>query len=91
MAPFPVYVSGSSLARQSPGTTGLKAVSELADIVERAIHYTDELLHIRPSYRASAVAGLRRLRVKWANERPDDPAIARLDAYLETLNANPQL
>ncbi len=58
----------------------------LDEIVDRAIAYTDTLLRIRPTYRQAAVGGLRKLRDALAQKSPDDPAIARLDAYLDALS-----
>jgi len=60
-------------------------VSALDDIVDRAIEYTNKILSTMPSYRPSAIEGLRKLRRALAEKTPDDPAIARLDAYLESL------
>jgi hypothetical protein len=39
-----------------------------------------------PSYREPALAGLRKLRAALAAQTPDDPAVAKLDAYLESLD-----
>lgn len=60
-------------------------MSELEDIVDRAIAYTDTLLRIRPTYLQAAVGGLRKLRDALALKSPDDPSIEKLDAYLEAL------
>jgi hypothetical protein len=57
----------------------------LEDIVQRAINYTNGVLDRMPSYREAAVAGLRKLRAALAANSPDDPALAELDAYLESL------
>jgi hypothetical protein len=61
-------------------------VDNLNDIVDRAIAYTNELLQRMPTYRAAAAKGLRRLRRSLAGRAPGHPALARLDAFLETLN-----
>jgi len=61
-------------------------VSALDDIVDRAIDYTNRILNTMPSYRQAAIAGLRKLRAALVEKTPDDPAIARLDAYLESLD-----
>jgi len=63
-------------------------VSALEDIVDRAIEYTNKILNTMPSYRSSAIEGLRKLRIALADKTPDDPAIARLDAYLESLGSD---
>lgn len=60
-------------------------MSALDEIVDRAIEYTNKILNTMPSYRAAAIEGLRKLRAALAQKTPDDPAIARLDAYLESL------
>ncbi len=63
-------------------------MSALEDIVDRAIGYTNKILSTMPSYRQAAIAGLRKLRAALAEKSPDDPALARLDEYLESLNAS---
>ena len=60
-------------------------VSALDDIVDRAIDYTNRILRTMPSYHGAAVAGLRKLRDSLAEKSPDDPALKRLDDYLESL------
>jgi len=60
-------------------------VSALDDIVDRAIDYTTRIQQTMPSYRAAAVEGLRKLRDNLAQNSPDDPAILKLDAYLERI------
>jgi hypothetical protein len=57
----------------------------LDDIVDRAIDYTNRILHAAPSYHEAAVAGLRKLRAGLAQKSPGDPALKRLDDYLENL------
>ena len=61
-------------------------MNALEEIVDRAIEYTDKILNTMPSYRQAAIVGLRKLRVALAEKAPDDPAIARLDAYLQSLS-----
>jgi hypothetical protein len=61
------------------------SVSALDEIVDRAIDYTNRILNVMPSYREAAVAGLRRLRDGLAEKSPGDPALKRLDDYLEGL------
>ena len=58
----------------------------LDEIVDRAIIYTNDMLGRMPGYRAAAIAGLRKLRDALAAKTPDDPAIAKLDAYLAGLD-----
>ena len=60
-------------------------MSALEDIVNRAIEYTNKILSTMPSYLQPAIEGLRKLRGALAEKTPDDPAIAKLDAYLESL------
>ena len=62
-------------------------MSALDEIVDRAIEYTNLILRRMPSYRATAIDGLRKLRESLVAKAPDDPAIGKLDAYLETLDA----
>ncbi len=62
-------------------------MSALEDIVDRAIEYTNKILNTMPTYRQSAIEGLRRLRTALAEKSPHDPAITRLDAYLESLGS----
>jgi hypothetical protein len=61
-------------------------VSALDDIVDRAIDYTNRILQTMPSYHATAVAGLHKLRAGLAEKSPGDPALKRLDDYLESLS-----
>jgi hypothetical protein len=61
-------------------------VNALKDIVSRAIDHTNSILTMMPSYRRSAISGLRKLRAALAAGTPDDPALASLDAYLESLD-----
>ncbi len=63
-------------------------MSELEGIIDRAIEYTNLILKSAPSYREAAIAGLRKLRANLARQTPDDPALARLDAYLDALAQN---
>ena len=58
----------------------------LDDIVSRAINYTNGVLIRMPTYRGAAIAGLFKLRAALARNAPDNPALARLDAYLESLD-----
>jgi hypothetical protein len=60
-------------------------VSALNDIVDRAIDYTNRILRSMPSYHEAAVAGLRKLRAGLAEKSPGDPALQRLDDYLDSL------
>jgi hypothetical protein len=61
-------------------------VSAWDDIVDRAIEYTEKLLHINPGHAAAAVESLRSLRENLAKRAPDDdPALDRLDAYVKNL------
>jgi hypothetical protein len=61
-------------------------LSAFEDIADRAIEYTDLVLHTTPSYREAAVAALRKLRDNLARRASDDGAIRRLDVYLERLS-----
>ncbi len=61
-------------------------MSALDEIVDRAIEYTNLILRRMPSYKDAAIDGLRTLRDSLAAKSPDDPAIGKLDAYLETLD-----
>jgi len=87
LAQFHAYVIGSSVApaRSVEVETNGGRLSALDDIVDRAIDYTNRIVETMPSYRAPAIAGLQRLREALAIKHPDDPAIARLDAYLKSL------
>ncbi len=59
----------------------------LHDIVGRAIAYTNNLLNLMPTYRPAAISGLRTLRAALAaRQSTNDPAFARLDEYLESLD-----
>ena len=60
-------------------------MSALDDVVDRAIAYTEKMLHTAPSYAPTAVESLRKLRETLARQAPGDPAIERLDAYIESL------
>ena len=60
-------------------------MSLLDEIVDRAIDFATRTLAALPSYRAAALAGLKQLRESLSQHAPDDPALARLDAYLEKL------
>ncbi len=62
-------------------------MSGLDEIVDRAIDYTNRILKDMPSYREAALAGLRKLRAGLAEKSPRDPALKRLDDYLEGLPA----
>jgi hypothetical protein len=61
-------------------------VSALDDIVDRAIDFTNRILRTMPSYKDAAVAGLRKLRAGLADKSPGDPALERLDGYLDILS-----
>jgi hypothetical protein len=63
-------------------------LSALEAIVDRAIEYTNQILHTMPSYGKTAIAGLRALRDDLARQTPDDPAIGKLDAYLDGLGGD---
>lgn len=91
MERVPTYVIGGPLAAPRPVVSNQAGVdvSALADIVDRAIIYTNAVLDRMPSYRQTAIAGLRKLRAALAERTPDDPALARLDAYLESLDGGP--
>jgi len=60
-------------------------VSALDEIVDRAIEYTKRIRQVMPSYHGATVAGLRKLRVSLAQKSPGDPALKRLDEYLDGL------
>jgi hypothetical protein len=77
---------GAALGDLKPG--GFE-VSALEDVADRAINYTNSVLNKMPSYREPAIAGLRKLRGALAAQTPEDPAIAKLDAYLESLDRSP--
>jgi hypothetical protein len=62
-------------------------LTALNDLVDRAIDYTNKILRVAPSYRSPALDGLRKLRDNLANHAPDDPAIRKLDAYLDRLSS----
>jgi hypothetical protein len=57
----------------------------VAEIVERAIDYTDRIVTDMPSYREAAIEGLRRLGLSLAEKTPDHPAIRKLFDYLDAL------
>jgi hypothetical protein len=61
-------------------------VNTLDEIVDRAIEYTNLILRRMPSYRDTAVDGLRKLRESLAAKAPDDPALDKLDAYLAAID-----
>lgn len=61
-------------------------MSALENIVDRAINYTNSILNRMPSYRGAAIAGLRKLHEALVANTPDDPALVRLAAYLESLD-----
>jgi hypothetical protein len=63
-------------------------VSALESIVDRAIGYTTKIVSTMPVYRQAAIAGLRKLCASLAEKDSDDPAVARLKAYLESLRAS---
>jgi len=52
------------------------------------MEYTNLILKSAPSYGEAAIAGLRKLRDDLARSTPSDPALARLDAYLDALSRN---
>jgi hypothetical protein len=60
-------------------------VNALDEIVDRAIDYTNLILRRMPSYRGAAISGLRTLRDSLAERTSNDPAIGKLDAYLDSL------
>ena len=60
-------------------------MNALEGIVDRAIEFTNKVLYALPSYRQAAIEGLHKLRSALEERSPDDPAIAKLDAYLESL------
>jgi hypothetical protein len=60
-------------------------LSALEDIVDRAIDYTNQILHTMPTYRSAAIEALRKLRENLARQGPDDPALRKLDDYLDRL------
>jgi hypothetical protein len=55
----------------------------LDEIVDRAIEYTNRIRQVMPSYHGATVAGLRKLRDSLAEKSPGDPALKRLDDYLD--------
>ena len=61
-------------------------MNALDEIVDRAIEYTNLILRKMPSYKDAAIAGLRKLRDSLSEKSPHDPAIAKLDAYLDSLD-----
>jgi hypothetical protein len=61
------------------------SVNALDEIVDRAIDYTNLILRRMPSYRDAAISGLRTLRESLAVRSPDNPAVGKLDAYLDSL------
>ena len=83
------YVIGSPIAPDSSIAveTGGGRLSALNEIADRAIEYTNRILQTMPSYRAPAIAGLQGLREALAEKYPDDPAIQKLDAYLNALRS----
>jgi flagellar hook-associated protein FlgK len=82
------YVIGIRVARTpSVGSeAGGALVNALDDIVDRAIDYTNLILRRAPSYREAAISGLRTLRESLAEKAPDDPAIQKLEAFLNALS-----
>jgi hypothetical protein len=61
-------------------------LSAFEDIADRAIEYTDLVLHRTPSYRETALASLRKLRDNLARRASDERAIRRLDLYIDRLS-----
>ncbi len=59
-------------------------MNNLDEIVDRAIEYTNLILQKMPSYKDTAVSGLRTLRHSLAARSPADPAVRKLDDYLDT-------
>jgi hypothetical protein len=55
----------------------------LDEIVDSAIEYTNRIRKLMPSYHEATVAGLRKLRDSLAQKSPGDPALQRLDDYLD--------
>ena len=51
--------------------------------MDRAIEYTNRIRQVMPSYHGATVAGLRKLRDSLAEKSPGDPALKRLDDYLD--------
>ena len=87
LARISVYVIGIRVARfVSEVKADGAIVNELEDIVDRAIDYTNLILRRAPSYRDSAISGLRTLRESLAEKAPDDPAVRKLDGFLDTLS-----
>lgn len=58
----------------------------LGEIVDRAIDYTDRIVHEMPSYREAAIEGLRKLGLGLAEKSPEHPAIRKLFDYLAALS-----
>ena len=56
-------------------------------IVERAIEYTLHVLEAAPRHRAAARTGLERMRSNLTLGAPDHPALERLRAFLDDLEA----
>ena len=63
-------------------------MSALDEIVDRAIEYTKRIRQVMPSYHGATVAGLRKLRDSLAQKSPDDPALQRLDDYLDGVSGD---
>ena len=63
-------------------------MSALDEIVDRAIEYTKRIRQVMPSYHGATVAGLRKLRDTLAQKSPDDPALKRLDDYLDGVSGD---
>ncbi|MDE3176637.1 MAG: hypothetical protein KGM15_11105 [Pseudomonadota bacterium] len=61
----------------------------LDEIVDRAIDYTNRTLQTMPSYRQTAIEGLKKLRANLARKDSEEAALARLDDYLKQLEREP--
>ena len=60
-------------------------MNNLDEVVDRAMDYTNLILQRMPTYRDAAVEGLSLLRDTLAAKTPGDPAIGKLDRYLQSL------
>lgn len=81
-----IYVIGAPVAPARLSAFGRRdEVSNLDEIIDRAIEYTNLILQRMPSYRDAAISGLRTLRHSLAARSPADPAVRKLDDYLDTL------
>ena len=62
-------------------------MDKIDHIVERAIEYTLHVLEAAPRHRAAARTGLERMRSNLTLGAPDHPALERLRAFLDDLEA----